>query len=151
MRKYSGFWPDATKAWEWLNSNTSGNNIAFVGRAVPYPLYGSSLKNNVYYVSVNKVQPAKLHYFKDSWYEWGIGFESLLKSVEQENNYRGGADYIIWLENLSRMNTDYLFIYSLQQTKETIFPVEDNWAKLNPDKFNLLFSNTIVHIYKLVK
>jgi len=150
MRKYSGFWPDAAKAWDWLNANTNGNNIAFVGRAVPFPLYGSSFKNNVYYVSVNKVQPAKLHYFKDSWYEWGIGFEGLLKSVEQENNYRGNADYNVWLENLLMTNTDYLFIYALQQTKNTIFPIEDNWAKLHTDRFNLLFSNDIVHIYRIM-
>jgi len=151
MRKYSGFWPDATKAWDWLNANTTGNNIAFVGRAVPFPLYGSGFKNNVYYVSVNKVQPVKLHYFKNSWYEWGIGFEGLLKSVEQEYNYRGNADYNIWLENLLKTNTDYLFIYSLQQTKSTIFPIEDNWAKSHTDRFKSVFSNDTIHIYKIIK
>ncbi|MDP2044265.1 MAG: hypothetical protein Q8K15_03745, partial [Candidatus Omnitrophota bacterium] len=29
MVKYSGFWPDAARAWDWLNRNTSGNNIAY--------------------------------------------------------------------------------------------------------------------------
>lgn len=56
--KYSGFWPDAAEAWNWLNSNTTGNNIAYVGRPVPFPLYGSNFKNNVYYVSVNRIDPA---------------------------------------------------------------------------------------------
>jgi len=151
MVKYSGFWPDATKAWDWLNNETIGNNIAYTGRAVPFPLYGSGLKNNVYYVSVNRTQPAKLHYFNNSKYEYGLGFESLLKSIEEEYNYRGNADYNIWLSNLVKARTDYLFVYSLQQTKNTIFPLEDNWAKLNTDKFDLLFSNNTIHIYRVVK
>jgi len=114
-------------------------------------LYGSGFKNNVYYVSVNKVQPVKLHYFKNSWYEWGIGFEGLLKSVEQKYNYRGNANYNIWLENLSKMNTDYLFVYSLQQTKTTIFPLEDNWARSHTDRFKSVFSNGTIRIYKIIK
>lgn len=151
MVKYSGFWPDATKAWNWLNNNTVGNNIAYTGRAVPFPLYGSSFKNNVYYVSVNKTQPAKLHYFNHSRYEYGPGFESLLKSIEQPYNYRGNEDYSIWLGNLLNMNTDYFFVYSLQQTKTTIFPFEDSWAKLHPDRFKLVFTNNTIHIYEIIK
>ena len=151
MVKYSGFWPEATKAWDWLNNETVGNNIAYTGRAVPFPLYGSNLKNNVYYVSVNRTQPAKLHYFNNSKYEYGPGFESLLKSIEQENNYRGNADYNIWLENLLKANTDYLFVYSLQQTKSTIFPMEDSWAITNTDKFKPVFTNNTIHIYKIIK
>ena len=151
MVKYSGFWPEATKAWDWLNNETVGNNIAYTGRAVPFPLYGSGLKNNVYYVSVNRTQPAKLHYFNNSKYEYGPGFESLLKSIEQENNYRGNADYNIWLENLLKANTDYLFVYSLQQTKNTIFPLEDSWAKLYTNRFKLIFTNNTIDIYRIIK
>ena len=151
MIKYSGFWPDAAKAWDWLNNETVDNNIAYTGRAVPFPLYGSNLKNNVYYVSVNKIQPAKLHYFNDSKYEYGPGFESLLKSIEQENNYRGNADYNIWLSNLLKTSTDYLFVYSLQQTKSLIFPIEDTWAMANVDRFKLVFNNNTIHIYKIIK
>jgi len=151
MVKYSGFWPDAAKAWDWLNNETVGNNIAYTGRAVPFPLYGSGFKNNVYYVSVNNIQPAKLHYFNNSKYEYGLGFESLLKSIEQENNYRGNADYHVWLANLSKGATDYLFVYALQQTKSTIFPLEDNWAMTNTDKFKLVFTNATVHIYKIIR
>ncbi|MFH0855145.1 MAG: hypothetical protein V1869_01305 [Candidatus Omnitrophota bacterium] len=151
MARYSGFWPDAAKAWDWLNINSVGNNIAYTGRAVPFPLYGSGLKNNVYYVSVNKTQPAKLHYFSGSKYEYCPGFESLSKAINQGNNYRGNADYDVWLSNLLQANTDYLFVYSLQQTKDTIFPVEDAWAIAHPDKFNPVFSNKTIHIYKVAK
>ena len=151
MVKYSGFWPDATKAWEWLNQNTNGNNIAYVGRPVPFPLYGTNFKNNVYYVSVNKTEPAKLHYFPDSHYHWGYDFLSLHKNLETKGNYRGNADYSIWLNNLLKQNTDYLFIYSLHQTKGILFSIEDEWAKVNPYKFNPVFINDTIHIYRLIK
>ena len=149
MTKYSGFWPDAAKAWEWLNSNTNADNIAYAGRPVPFPLYGSQLKNNVFYVSVNKTEPAKLHYYKISRYVWGADFESEHKSFEEKNNYRSDADYSVWLNNLLNMKTRYLFVYSLHQTKNTIFPIEDSWAKSNPDRFYPAFINNTIHIYKV--
>lgn len=149
--KISGFWPDAAKAWDWLNKNTSGNNIAYVGRPVPFPLYGTNFKNNVYYVSVNKTDPAKLHYFPGSFYKWGADFLSVHKSFEETNNYRGRADYSTWLMNLKRRNTDYLFVYSLHQTKEVLFPMEDSWANANPDRFIQIFSNPTIHIYRVIR
>jgi hypothetical protein len=151
MTKHTGFWPEAAKAWEWLNSNTGGNNIAYAGRPVPFPLYGTNFKNNVYYVSVNKIDPAKLHYFPDSYYSWGSDFLSVHKSLEEKGNYRADADYSVWLVNLLRRNTDYLFVYSLHQTKDLLFPMEDDWSRQHPEKFNSVFSNNTIHIYKILK
>ncbi len=148
--KYSGFWPDATRAWDWLNRNTQGNNIAYIGRPVPFPLYGSNFKNNVYYVSVNKTEPAKIHYFPKSHYYWGYDFRTLHRNLEEKGNYRGDANYSVWLNNLIKRNTDYLFVYSLHQTKEIEFPLEDAWAKANPGKFSPVFTNGTIHIYKIV-
>jgi hypothetical protein len=148
--KYSGFWPDATRAWEWLNNNTNGNNIAYAGRPVPFPLYGTNFKNNVYYVSVNKIDPVKLHYFSGSYYKWGSDFLTLHQSLEARGNYRSAADYNVWLANLRKRNIDFLFVYSLHQTKEIIFPIEDAWARHNPDKFMPVFGNETIHIYKIV-
>lgn len=102
MVKYSGFWPDAAKAWKWLNEHTQGSNIAYVGRPVPFPLYGTDFKNNVYYVSVNGTEPAKLHYFKNSKYSWGHDFLSLHKDLEAQGNYRGLADFAVWSDNLMK-------------------------------------------------
>ncbi len=151
MVKYSGFWPDATKAWNWLNDNSSGNNIAYAGRPVPFPLYGRSLKNNVYYVSVNKVDPAKLHYFKDSFYRWDDDAASLHKCFEEKGNYRSQADYGVWLNNLKKRKIDYLFVYSLHQTREIDFPMEDRWAMANPGVFKPVLTNSTIHIYRIIK
>lgn len=151
MVKYSGFWPDATKAWEWLNDNTSGENIAYVGRPVPFPLYGSNFKNNVSYVSVNKTDPVKLHFFPNSHYSWGYDFLSQHRNLEEKGNYRQDADYQTWLSNLLKKKSDFLFIYSLHQTDRIIFPVEDSWSKNDPSRFNQVFNNDSIHIYKITR
>jgi len=150
MVEYSGFWPDATRAWEWLNQNTTGNNIAYIGRPVPFPLYGSRFKNNVYYVSVNKTDPPRLHDFKDSHYSWGYDFSSLHENLKADGNYRSDANYSVWLTNLQRRKTDYLFIYSLHQTMDIEFPIEDKWASFTRKKFTPVFSNETIHIYKVI-
>ncbi len=153
MVKYSGFWPDAAKAWEWLNKNTTSENIAYAGRPVPFPLYGSGFKNNVYYVSVNKTEPARLHNFKGSKYIWGYRQDnSKFDNYEASYNYRGNPVYDDWLINLQKRNTDYLFVYSLLKIK-TInqFPMEDGWAQGHPERFKLSFSNDTIRIYKLIK
>ncbi len=147
--KNSRYWPDATSAWVWLNNNTEGNNIAYVGRPVPYPMYGTNFKNNVYYVSVNSFEPIHLHDLKNSRYSWDNNAENMHRSFEEPNNYRGNADYSVWLNNLHKRKTDLLFIYSLHHTKDIKFPIEEVWAKDHPDKFNLVFSNKTIGIYKL--
>ena len=146
--KNSRYWPDATKAWAWLNENTTGNNIAYVGRPVPFPLYGTSFKNNVYYVSVNSHDPIHLHDLKDSKYRWDSA-ENMHKNFEDQGNYREGADYHLWIENLKRRKTNLLFIYSLHHTKDVAFPVEERWAKSNPGQFSSVFSNDTVRIYRI--
>ncbi|MFC1804524.1 hypothetical protein ACFLZ3_01690 [Candidatus Omnitrophota bacterium] len=150
-QEYSGFWPDATSAWKWLNQNTQGNNIAYAGRPVPFPLYGTNFKNNVYYASVNRTDPAKLHYFPEGYYRWGHDFISQHQSFREDGNYRGGADYRVWLENLDRRGTDYVFIYSLHQTEEIDFPIEEDWAREDRKRFTRVFTNATVRIYKLKK
>ncbi|OGX15635.1 MAG: hypothetical protein A2166_02575 [Omnitrophica WOR_2 bacterium RBG_13_41_10] len=151
MVKYSGFWPDAAKAWHWLNQNTKGNNIAYAGRPAVFPLYGTDFKNNAYYVSVNKIEPAKIHYYPNSKYVWGYDGESVHRAFAEDVNYRGRPDYFIWLSNLLKRNTGYLFIYSLHQIKTIQFPVEDQWGNAHPEVFDLVFKNDTIHIYKIKK
>lgn len=151
VQKYSGFWPDAIEAWQWLNANTFGQNIAYAGRPVPFPLYGTHFKNNVYYVSVNETEPARLHYFKKSRYNWGHDFLSLHQNLQEKGNYRQNPDYKTWLKNLNSKDTGCFFVYSLHQTKEVIFPLEDAWAKSHPEVFEPIFENGIIHIYNIKK
>lgn len=147
--KLSGYWPDAARAWEWLNNNTDGNNIAYIGRPVGFPLYGTNFKNNVYYVSVNKVEPAMLHYFPDSKYIWGFNGNQVFRNFESPQNYRGNADYNVWLGNLKNKKIDFLFIYSELIKKTDDFPIEDKWAMAHPEIFDLVFKNNAIHIYRI--
>ncbi|MDD2752355.1 MAG: hypothetical protein PHN59_04420 [Candidatus Omnitrophica bacterium] len=149
MVKYSGFWPEATKAWHWINENTSGNNIAYIGRPVAFPLYGANFKNNVYYVSVNAVEPAMLHYFLRSRYIWGYNGNQVFRNFESPENYRGNADYDVWLNNLKKKKTELLFVYSELIRKTSDFPIEDKWAIDHPEVFNPVFENSTIHIYKI--
>lgn len=151
MVKYSGFWPDAAKAWDWLNENTTGENIAYTGRPTPFPLYGTGFKNNVWYISVNNVEPAKLHYFPKSNYIWGYKDNLWITNFEEADNYRGNPDYDTWIRNLKKSKIDILFIYSGLAASGIIYPLEDKWAAAHPDKFKLVFSNNTIHIYRLVK
>jgi hypothetical protein len=145
----SRYWPEATAAWAWLNDHTKGDNVAYAGRPAPYPLYGTDLKNNVFYTSVNRIEPVQLHYLKDSRYRWHDA-EGMHRSFEEPGNYRGNADYAVWLNNLAGRKADFLFVYSLHHTREVAFPIEEKWARSHPDKFNLVFNNETIRIYKLM-
>lgn len=147
----SPLWKEDTEGWRWLNENTHGDRIAYIGRPVPLPLYGSKFKNDVYYVSVNE-KPSVLHAFKKGHFDWGHDFASLHNKLREEGNYREKADFNIWYKNLINANTDYFFVYRLHQLEGPIkFPIENEWAKLHPKKFNLVFSNEGIRIYRLIK
>lgn len=147
--KNSPFWPDATQAWFWLNNNTKGSNISYVGRPVPLPLYGTGFKNNVFYSSVNAVDPVRLHYFKNARLKWDYAFEQTHRNLEEPGNYRADAKESDWIENLKKHKAGYLFVYSLHQTKSIEFPIEDFWASSRIEIFQPVFANSTIHIYKI--
>lgn len=147
----SPYWKDAARGWKWINDNTDGNNIAYTGRPVPYPLYGSKYKNDVHYVSINRTHPVTLMDFKNGNYTWGMDFVELHKNLREDYNYRGMANYDVWVRNLEKDKIDFLFVYSLHQTKEILFSIEDLWAKLNPEKFEPVFSEDAINIYKILR
>jgi hypothetical protein len=151
MTRYSGFWPDAAKSWKWLNENTTGENIAYTGRPTPFPLYGTKFKNNVWYISVNNVEPAMLHYFPKSNYVWGYKGKLWITNFEDNNNYRGNPDYDLWMRNMKKSDIDVLYIYGGLDASGATYPLEDKWALEHPDKFKLVFSNNTIRIYRLVK
>lgn len=144
------FWSDAARAWAWLNEHTERSRIAYVGKPIPFPLYGSRFKNQVYYVSVNRGQPY-LHAYPNGRYQRQKDYLTLHRNLQEPGNYREDPDYSVWLSNLLRKETDYLFVYSLHQTKEIVFPLEDKWAIENPVKFAPVFTNETIHIYKILK
>lgn len=139
-------------SWEWLNKVTYKSKIAYTGIPHVLPLYGTDFKNDVMYVSVNTVEPAKLHYFPKAKYIWYKDFWTMHKSLENNGNFRENASYYNWMNNLKKNNIDYVVVYSLRKiTEKNVFPIEELWALAHPENFSLDFKTDTVHIYKVKK
>ena len=120
---------DVALSWKWLNDFTgTGKRIAYIGRPETYPLFGSKLKNEVFYVSVND-KPVSLVDFGP------------------DGQYRKEKSYTAWLKNLKDNRVDLVFVY--QDHYEPVFPIEDQWATQNPERFKLIFANSKVRIFSL--
>lgn len=121
--------------WKWLNENTGGGmRIAYTGRAEFYPFFGTRLKNLVFYISTNDKQ-SLVHYYPDGLYRREKIFES-------------------WRKNLKDNRIQYLFVAlphkeSNESADKKAFPIEDRWAAEHPEIFDLAFSNSLAHIYKV--
>jgi hypothetical protein len=119
--------------WKWMNERSGeGARIAYTGRPTFYPLFGTRLKNDVFYVSVND-KPGLPHYYPDG----------LIRKVKSFGS---------WKENLQRHSVDYLFIAlpvpdDNESDRPEEFPIEDKWAQENPGLFQLIFTNSKVRIY----
>jgi hypothetical protein len=127
---------DIGRAWKWLDEHTAeGKNIAYTGRSEFYPLFGSRLKNNVVYVSLND-KPPLAHYYADGLYR-------------REKNYQ------YWLNNLTRERMDYLFValphkLNNESSDPAKFPIEDDWALQHPESFEPVYRNSLARIYKIL-
>ncbi|MFA6217266.1 MAG: hypothetical protein WDL87_06420 [Candidatus Omnitrophota bacterium] len=126
---------DTGKSWKWLNEHTGrGVTIAYAGRSEFYPLFGSKFKNKVLYVSVN---------------------EKVITPYNDPDGFcRQRKDYAAWRRNLLSQRIDYLYtVLPCFENREvedpSVFPIEDQWAALHPDSFQLVFSNTLTRIYKI--
>lgn len=119
---------DIGLVWQWVHKNTPhGKRIAYTGRGEFYPLFGPNLVNDVFYVSINN-KPAVAHYYPDG-------------------EFRKEQDEKAWLNNLKNNKVDLLVIYFPHQDDK--FPVEDEWARKNSDKFKLVFANSKARIYSV--
>ncbi|MBP7216396.1 MAG: hypothetical protein KBA46_03825 [Candidatus Omnitrophica bacterium] len=146
---YVNYVPGDRLAWKWVNDNAHGVRIAYAGIPHMLPLYGRHFKNDVMYVSVNKVQPIKLHYFPEACYTWDTDYLKVIASLEREGNFREHPNYSTWLRNLHSEQIRYLVVYSFRRLKTMVFPLEDVWAGAHPEDFTLAYTNDAVHIYEV--
>ena len=127
---------DIGKGWHALDELTKeGARVAYTGRQECYPLFGKGTKNEVKYVSINE------------------------KEITPYNNpdgrYRQIQDFSAWRENLKRYEVEYLFVAKpVFKNRESVdpdkFPIEDEWANAHAEDFQLLFSNSLTRIYKVL-
>jgi hypothetical protein len=116
-------------AWAWLNGHTQSDRIANVGNNVPLALYGTHLKNHVFYISVNE---------KSALHEYG------------NTNPRASADYAMWFKNLSAERVNVSFVTARIFFAEPSFDIEDLWASTHPKEFALLYATNRVHIWHVI-
>jgi hypothetical protein len=126
---------DIGRAWQKLDELTKkGARVAYTGRQEFYPLFGSKLKNDVEYVSINK------------------------KEISPYNNPDGLCrrvkDFPAWKANLEKEKIQFFFIalpfFDNREYDDPMrFPIEDEWASTHPDDFVLLYSNSLAHIYRV--
>jgi hypothetical protein len=127
---------DIVKGWQKLNEvSGSGARVAYTGRQEIYPLFGSKLKNDVKYVSVNEKEATP--------YNKPDGLNRRIK------NFRA------WRMNLKKERIEYLFValpfFDNRESEDPAkFPIEDEWAASHAEDFQLLFSNTLCHIFKVL-
>lgn len=117
-------------SWQWINERSNkGMRIAYTGRPESYPLYGTRLKNDIFYISVND-KPSIPHYYADG-------------------DYRKEQNFDRWLKNLRQANIEMLVVYQLHESE--VFPIEETWAKKHPEIFEQAFQNSNSRIYYLRK
>jgi hypothetical protein len=127
---------DLGKGWRWLNQQTKeGARIAYTGRSEFYPLFGARLKNSVEYISINA--------------------KETLPYNQPDGLCRQAKDFSAWIENLKKAKIEYLFaalpcFENREVDDPAKFPVEDEWAATHPEYFQLLFSNSLSRIYKVL-
>ncbi len=129
-------------------------NIAFSGNNMPYALFGTNFKNNVYYINVNK--HPKWTYF--DYVEYWKNKKNIPNEILRLIPTRREMNYSAWISNLKRENIDVLFVTIIHQQQIGIewiesngFPIEDFWARKNPNLFKRIYENKHVHIYLFLK
>lgn len=127
---------DLRKGWKALNEITgSGARVAYTGRQEAYPLYGKGFKNEVRYISINN--------------------KEITPYNNPDGHYRQIKDFSAWRDNLKKHRIEYLFIAKpVFENRESPdpdkFPIEDEWASMNPKDFRLVFDNSLSRIYKIL-
>jgi hypothetical protein len=163
-----------TDSWHWIGGNIAGATIAYSGINLPYPLTGARLANRVVYVNIDGRSRWRFHDY-DRAYRTGRLVQSPpmlatssgeLMPVADRTGPREDAirpryermhgDRDAWVFNLESMGVRYLFVAMLSAYEvdyvwhtERGFPIEDEWAESDPQRFHIVYQNPQVHIYSI--
>jgi hypothetical protein len=158
--------------WEWTTNHVSDAVIAYAGNNVPYPLFGEHLSNSAHYINIDRHANWRFHDYARARGKGGVlGAHSLaqpsgqlmpLAKDSQEaarprfERWEGDRD--AWVANLRAAGVSHLFVtalsaYELEYSwhNEGGFPIEDGWARSDPNLFRLLYENGQVRVYSLAR
>ena len=160
-------------AWRWVAEHLTQRTIAYSGNNIPYPLFGDHLINRVYYVNIDRHLDWRFHDYDrahrrrpdellpESRLAVSSGVleplpgpprskvDAVRPRYERMEGHRDG-----WVQNLKSLGVEYLFIsvlsaYEIDYVWHNAdgFPIEDDWARLDPDAFTVVYENPQVRIY----
>lgn len=159
------------EAWRWMDANVSGATVAYSGNNVPYLLAGPRLNNRVYYVNTDNHPGWRLHDYDramrqgqplaaDPPLATSSGVLRPLASPSgaidavRPRYARLGGNRDAWIRNLRALKIDHLFVSALSAYEIDYvwhnaggFPIEDEWARTDPQRFPLLYENSQVRVY----
>jgi hypothetical protein len=143
--------PTMFEGWDWMEQHAAGAVIAYSGTNIPYRLLGPHFQNRVSYINI------------DRHFDWL--YHDYARAERRNADYkppdapnppyarqRGFRE--AWIQNLRRAEVDYFFVTRLSPLEidnfrhnDAGFPEEDEWARADPQMFQLVFENPEVRIY----
>jgi len=159
------------EGWQWSNEHIAGSTIAYTGNNVPYPLFGEHLSNRVRYVNIDRHADWLFHDYARTRGKAGTEpANGLAHASGQLLPVRGGriqeasrprferweGTRDAWVRNLRSAGAGILFVsalsaYEIDYVSHNArgFPVEDDWARADPQTFTLTYENDLVRIYAI--
>jgi hypothetical protein len=156
--------------WWWLEAHSSGASVAYTGDNLPYGLVGHHLLNKVYYVNIDRHADWRFDHYARAFKRRGplqavqLASASNVLDPITDDAQRGDAprprfermygDRLAWIHNLAKLHITYLCVFALNPYEVNYvwhngggFPIEDEWARADPNAFGLVFDNPAAHIY----
>jgi len=159
-------------AWDWVDAHISGATIAYTGNNLPYPLMGSRLVNHVSYVNIDGRRSWRFHDYDRAVREGRLRFTSprlatssgvllplpsdgSMTDAVRPRSARMRGDAAAWIRALRAGGVNYVFVtvlsaYEVNYNWHTSvgFPIEDEWARADPQSFSLVYENPEVRLYR---
>lgn len=121
---------DLFEAATWFNKNANDAKIAYTGFNFHYHLYGRNLQREVDYININECLNCRYPDYKNS-----------PDSIRRDPNYDN------WLANLSAKEKTHLVI--APNMTPNVHSYEFEWAQNHPQKFEQVFAQNDVYVYKI--
>jgi hypothetical protein len=162
-------------ARQWIEGHVTHVTFAYAGNNVPYLLVDPHLTNRVYYVNIDRHPAWRFHDYDRAARQrvTESGAEPLARSsgvLLPLDRQSGAVDAVrprfermrgdqgAWVDNLRLAGVDRLFVSALSAYEidylwhdDRGFPIEDTWARADPQMFTLLYENPQVRIYAVRK
>jgi hypothetical protein len=140
------FYPPFDFYFGWMDlegrSGASGTRLAYAGTNIPYYLFGTGLRNEVFYVNVDRHRDWLMH----DYHRAARARRDPLWPNSRPGWDRAAPNYQDWLANLRARGIHLLVVtradpgegpHNIADTQK--FPIERTWADSHPEDFEPLY------------